>query len=444
MFSFIGGLQRTGLTPTHTSRIIITMSIAARRMRRHQRSAAGSSGTKWLTRQGTTIYEGTHPWRSAGCNCNWLGLRESNQQYPSHMQIDTIVNECARLGLRFLRSHTLGVSAGLPQQLVTGINANGSLNWNATAWEPIDYTIKKCRDNNIRLCIPFTDMYNWYQGGKDWWVQQAFVHQGSSGIPSSFVVNGNTVTGINSFTPNNDAISNGDPQYKEISLQFYRNAWIRNAWINNYVVPWFRHVNQYTGIANKDEPMIAFAQAGNELSDASDRYDNDAGASGIAWHSQFSAAVKAVSPRVLVIDPYGAIARWGGDLNYSAGRNDPNTDCFDMHLYGPSTCYAPGFPASQAAIAASYGKALVFGEYTMVSNFASLGTVTSALGEIEQNSGIVADAFWAMYTTDEQYGHGAPDSEDTAYVAGQDATWASTMITHGTDMYGAGPGVLRP
>lgn len=382
--------------------------------------------TGWVTRQGTQLYLGNALWRGAGANCHWLGLRESNQQYPSHSMIDEVLDGAVAMGVTVIRSHTLGISAGLQQQLVTAINADGSLVWNQAAWEPIDYAVAACRQRGIRLMVPFTDQYNYYHKGKQWWVEQAFIRQSSSGIPSTYTYDGKTETGVHSFDAASGSV--GDTaRYTIISQQFYRNQWIRNAWINNYVVQWFQHVNQYTGVANKSEPMIAFAQAGNELWDSGDEWPNHAGADGIAWHAQFSAAVKAVAPRVLIVDPKG-----NGDILHGPGAHDQNTDIMDYHLYGTSQTYASGFVTGQADKAVSLGKAMVFAEYPIVQP-----AVDVALGEIERHPAAAFGQFWAIYIQSEN--HGGSFGEDTAYVIGQNETWRSRFATHAAVMTGTTP-----
>lgn len=381
---------------------------------------------EWLTKNGTQLYLGTTIWRGAGLNCHWLGLRESNQQYPSHSMIDEALDGAVAMGATVIRAHTLGISAGLPQQLVTATRADGSLLWNTTAWEPIDYAIAACRTRGIRLLIPFTDQYNYYHKGKQWWVEQAFIHQSSSGIPSTYTYDGTTETGVHSFDAASGSVG-GSSRYTVISQQFYRNSWIRTAWLNNYVVEWFKHINQYTQVAYKDEPTIAFAQAGNELWDSGDEWPNHAGADGIAWHAEFSATVKTVAPHVLVVDPKG-----NGDITHGPGVHDANTDIMDYHLYNANQSYAAGFVTSQANKAAALGKVMVFAEYPIIPSM-----LATPFAEIETASNVAFDQFWALYITSEN--HGGTFGEDTAYVVGQDESWRNRYAIHASIMTGTSP-----
>lgn len=392
----------------------------------HTQTGGGGTGSPdWVTRTGTALYLNGQRWRGAGMNWHWAGLRESNLQYPTHVQIDAVLDEAASMNARVIRAHTLGISAGLSNQLVTAIAADGTLTWNNAAWEPIDYVIAGCRSRGIRLWVPFTDIANYYHHGRGWWVERAFMHQAQSGIPSTYVYNdGNTTeNGVTSYTTSSGGFS-GSARDKAIQQQFYRNAWIRNAFINNYVKAWFQHTNQYTGVANKDEPMVAFAQGGNELWDSGDKWPDHAGADGLAWSAQFSAAVKSVSPNCLVIDSTGAD---GVDLNYASGRNDPNTDMLDYHLYNSGQAMQAGYVAGFAATAASFGKAQVFGEYPYTN-----GGIETALGEMESTSAVGFGLFWAIYTTDENHNSGGVD--DTVYVVGQNGAWKTRFQTHAAVM----------
>ena len=398
--------------------------------RRLMRAAAGSRLTPvapgsptWITRTGTSLFLNGSRWRGAGIDWHWAALRETNLQYPTHLQIDTVLNEAVSMNARVIRAHTLGISAGLANQLVTSTNADGSLVWNTAAWEPIDYVIAGCRSRGLKLWIPFTDQFNYYHKGKQWWVEQAFVHQAQSGIPSTYTYSGTTETNVTSFDAASGTVASS-ARYKIISQQFYRNTWIKNAWINNYVTPWFQHVNQYSGVANKDEPAVAFAQGGNELWDSGDQYPDHAGVDGIAWAAQFSAAVKAVSPQVLVIDPQGAD---GVNINNAPGRNDANTDMLDYHLYNNHNDFYAGYVTTLAATANSWNKVAVYGEYPFIRN-----GIDTLLSEIETTGGVAFSGFWAIYTTDE--GHTSGGVDDTVYVVGGNSAWKSRFQTHAAIM----------
>ena len=379
----------------------------------------GTGATDWISRTGTALYLNGSPWRGAGINWHWAALRETNLQYPTHAQIDTVLDEAVSMNARVIRAHTLGISAGLSNSLVTSVNADGSLVWNNAAWEAIDYVIAGARQRGLKLWIPFTDQFNYYHLGKQWWVQQAFIRRATSNIPSTYTYGGTTENNVTSFDPASGTVS-GSARYKIISQQFYRNAWIKNAWLNNYVVPWFNHVNQYSGVANKNEPAVAFAQAGNELWDCGDQYADHAGADGIALMTAFSAAVKSVSPNILVIDSLGAD---GVNNDYAPGRNDPNTDMFDYHLYNNGAKMNAGYVAGLASKAAAFGKVQVFGEYP----YTNAGIAT-ALSEMQTTANVGFGAFWAIYTNDE--GHSGGSVDDTVYVVGQNAGWKSQFSAH--------------
>jgi hypothetical protein len=377
----------------------------------------GSNG--WITRQNTQLYLNNAVWRGAGTNWHWMGIRESNLQYPSHAQIETVVNDCADMSFNVIRAHSSGISYGnSPLQLAQGVNADGSIVWNNDAWEPIDYAVSKMKERGIFLWALWTDMYYYYQGGKAWWVKQAFLHQAESQIPTTY--SGNTVNYDNFNTSYSE-----DALHKEVCLQFYKNAWIRNAWINNYVVGWFNHVNQYTSTANKNEPTIAFAQGGNELWDAGTQYPDHANDAGVTWQAQFSAAVKGVSPNCLVIDSIGT----DGQSNmYAPGRNDPNTDILDTHFYDPSS-YTAEHVTEITNMATMINKPMAYGEYSF--SHPGINTLMTAF---ENTPGACMDLWWAIYTLDEQHGHGGTDS---AYqISGTNADKKPMFTDHARRMRG--------
>lgn len=379
--------------------------------------------TNWIRRNGTTLTLSGQQWRGAGMDWHWAALRETNLQYPTHAMIDTVLNEAVSMGARVVRAHTLGISAGLSNQLVTSTNPDGSLVWNPAAWEPIDYVISGCKTRGLKLWIPFTDQFDYYHKGKQWWVEQAFIHQAQSAIPSTYTYDSTTENNVHSFDASSGTVASSS-RYKIISQQFYRNAWIKNAWITNYVVPWFNHVNHYSGIANRNESAVAFAQAGNELWDSGDEYPDHAGIDGIVWAAQFSAAVKGVSPNVLVIDPQGAD---GVNIDNAPGRDDSNTDILDYHLYNNHNDISSGYVLGLAAKANSWNKVAVYGEYPFTRN-----GIDYALSEMESTSGVSFGCFWAIYTSDE--GHTSGGVDDTVYTVGQNGAWKSRFQTHSAIM----------
>jgi hypothetical protein len=395
-------------------------------------TAVLNAPTNRITRVGTQLYKNGTVFRTSGTNIHWLGLRETTLGYPTHAMIDEVLDHAVAIGAKMIRAHTLGISAGLVNSLITGINADGSLVWNNAAWEPIDYAIAGCRSRNIHLSIPFTDQFDYYHKGKAWWVQQAFINQASSGIPSTYTYNGTTETGVTSFTPGSNGTPSvaNSPRYKIITQQFYRNTWIKNAFINNYVKVWFQHVNQYSLVANKDEPAVAAVQMGNEMWDSGDQYGDHAGADGIACVTQFSAAVKSVAPLCLVIDPLGAD---GVDNNYAPGRNDDNTDAMDNHLYNNHQPLPSGKVTAQAAVVNSFGKVAVFQEHPEGGTGAG-SNIAVALSEFEQNAGIAFGLFWATYITSE--GHSGNGVDDTVYTVGQNFDWKAQFSAHAAVMNG--------
>ncbi|MEJ0073268.1 MAG: hypothetical protein WDN27_04290 [Candidatus Saccharibacteria bacterium] len=137
--------------------------------------------------------------RFAGCNVYWLGCDDNIRNvgtptYPTNYRAAQALTTAASMGLKVVRSHTLGISLGSTYSVETALDT-----FNDAAFEPIDYAIWQASLLGLRVIIPLIDMYRYYTGGK--W---NFVHwyAGPNDCP-----NGDFETDISGWSPSGLAIA---------------------------------------------------------------------------------------------------------------------------------------------------------------------------------------------------------------------------------------------
>ena len=336
----------------------------------------------FITRIGSQLIQDGAPFRFAGANMHWLGLLD-NGTYPTFAQIDQVFTDAKAMGFTVVRAHTLGVSLGCPNCVEPTLNQ-----FNPLAFRTIDYAIQKARANGIYLVIPLTDNWHYYHGGKhtftDW-----------------------------------RGISNEDA--------FYTNSSVISDF-RAYVAHLILHVNQFTGIALKDDPTILGWESGNELiSEPS------------AWVESLAQYVKSIDPNHLFVD-----GRQG--QVYIDGKQEqedtfvhldpehlanPSVDIYQGHSYPPDAPWA----ITDALAAKEYGKVYIVGEYAW-NNLGGSGyggtPLTAFLSAIEStDNNISGDLLWDMYPADlmgDQYTFHYPgDTQDMRDRATQLVSHAASM-----------------
>lgn len=248
------------------------------------------------------------PFVPVGFNAYWLGFTEE-YTYPPTSHVDEIFTAAVSIGATVIRSHTVGFSSGSPNSLRPSDNT-----LNPVAWDPIDYAIYKATETGVKLLIPMTDAYSYYHGSYgDFCATQ--------GIPKD---------------------------------EFWTNPDVRNDF-KQYLSVWLDHVNQYTGIKNKDSPAIFALELGNELGNIRE----GAGSTSVPtqeWISDIVAWIKSIDQNHLVMP--GTDEALGGPVS-----NDfaiPELDVFSAHFYG--TDYSRiDYGADTSA---GLGKPYIIGEYS--------------------------------------------------------------------------------
>lgn len=130
-------------------------------------NAVNYARNSYVYRDGTTLKLLGEKYTTSGSNVYWLGLDENvippagepfyapfNASYPSQGRITEIMNTMVTLGMKVIRSQTLGVSTGNPLSLMPELGR-----WNEEAFDSIDWTVWQARQHGLRIVVPLTDNY---------------------------------------------------------------------------------------------------------------------------------------------------------------------------------------------------------------------------------------------------------------------------------------------
>jgi hypothetical protein len=344
-------------------------------------SSPSSSG--WVTRQGSSLLLGGQPFRFSGANIYWLGLDENDGGigYPTHFRIDDALRTAVDLGATVVRSHTLGISVG------TSLSVEPALNqFNDAAFASMDYAIERAGQLGLHLIIPLTDGNTpcFYHGCIRTFVD--WVYPGST----------------------NDGL-------------FFSDGSVISAF-EAYLSHLLNHVNQYTGIAYKNDPTIMAWESGNELDDGT--------STTTTWLSTISSYLKSIDPQHLVMD-----GGWTMDASRLAL---PNVDLYTRHHYNNGWYYPGG---SGTAIsdddyygcqAAAAGKVYIVGEYDWTEQNGAPLQLATYLPNVQTatcSSGVHAvtgDLYWSLFGHLDSYGFEQHTDGYTLHYGG-DAGWMRTQ-----------------
>ena len=237
--------------------------------------------------------------RFGGANIYWLGLYSNigNVHYATDFQIKDALQTAADMGVTVVRSHTLGISVGNPLSVEPKLGQ-----FNAKAFDTIDYSIYEAHKLGIRLIIPLTDNWHYYEGSYHTFTQWL-------GLPSS---------------------------------DFYTSPKAIAAF-EQYISHLLNHVNPYTKLAYKNDPTVMAWELGNELNGMTP-----------SWIEKISSFIHNLAPHQLI----AAGQQYGVN---PATLTAPDVNIVDCHYYPPLE--TDSFIESNAAQVAKAGKVFIAGEY---------------------------------------------------------------------------------
>ena len=330
----------------------------------HVSGTSARTADSWVTKSGSGLTLDAQPWRFTGVNMYWLGLDDNVRDdkgptYPTHALVDNGLNAAVKLGARVVRSTTLGVSVGSPRSVEPTLG-----HVNKAAFDSIDYAVAAARKRGLRLMIPLTDQWHYYEGGKHTFT----AWRGHADLPGQTVATG---------------------EQRDIEYNFYTDPTVI-ADFHRYISTLLDHVNPLTGLRLGDDPTIAIWETGNELWDAPP-----------TWTEQTAAYIKTQAPRALVAD--GSVAS-GAQVDANARSDLPHVDIIDAHYYPRQ----PDKARADAQLSVDNGKVYIVGEYPL-----SGSGLASWLAQLAQDQHVAGDLAWSLLP---QGASGEPEPHSDGYT----------------------------
>lgn len=293
-----------------------------------------STSNAFVTVRNSNFYNGNQPFVPVGFNAYWLGLDE-NFDYPSKTRIEEMFRVAKAMSATTIRSHTLGHSSGNVKSL---LRPDGKIN--KAAWKPIDTALLLARKYDIRLIVPFTDNYWWYNGNYGDFATRR-------NLPKS---------------------------------EFWTNPVLINDF-KVYIRTWLNHVNPLTKIAYKNDPYILMLETGNELGNIRNEGNSVPPRS---WIENITRFIRSIDKNHLILD--------GSDesLGQSDNFNIPTINVFSKHYYGEDPISMQDASRRSAAV----GKPLIIGEYNSHAS-------ESWLKNMEGDKNVKGTFFWSMFGHDD-------------------------------------------
>ena len=289
--------------------------------------------------------------RFSGSNIYWGGLDNNARtgiNYPTSFRVDSALQTMVDMGETVVRCQTCGISSGSPLSVEPYLGG-----FSQSALRHIDYFIAQAQRYGLKVVIPFTDSYSYYVGSYCDYTN--WLHLSSrSNCPSP--------RAVSAFYDDPKAI----------------------AAFEKYIGVLLNHVNDYTGVPNKDNPAIMAWETGNEL-----QYGAGGPAELSRWTGRISAFIRSMDKNHLIMD--GSFYLDTGDLKL------PNVDVIDRHYY-PLQVRNLSQDAGRAAAA---GKPMVAGEYAW-NDAVQLG---SFLAGIQENPAIAGDMYWDLQPQNDFFGY---------------------------------------
>ncbi len=298
-----------------------------------------SSTSAFVTRSGAILELAGQPFRFGGANIEWLGLAgygpadPSGPHLPSHYEIDDALTTAKEMGVRVVRSQTMGDSVGCDLCLEPALGQ-----FNQAAFERIDYALRSASDRGIKV-IPTIVGDDARAGGTGC----VYLRWRGISVPDC------TIIDMAPFWTDQTVIGDVEEHIKAL----------------------LDHVNVYTGVAYKDDPTIL----GWDLLNG--------GGSPTPWTRQIAQYVRSLDPNHLILS---------GAANVGLAAVDVCVSFVYPHWNLPLSFVQNWIDACRSA-----GKPYIVYEYGWdTTNFPTRPSLSGFLARLRSDPEIVGDAFWAL------------------------------------------------
>jgi mannan endo-1,4-beta-mannosidase len=332
-------------------------------------AAAAQSGQndEFVRRSGSKLVLAEKEFRYSGPNIEWLGLEAygphdpAGPRYPSHFEVDDVLDTAKEMGARVVRSQTLGdsVNCDLCIEPRPGV-------FNPNAFASVDYAIKAAHDRGLRLIVTLGgDCADCELSGPG----QYLLWKGTRDIKRFFA----------------------DP---EVIASF-----------EAHIAAVLNHKNALTGIAYKDDPTILAWENCNLCG------------IGLVWTARglnldpYWPWIDTIGHFIKSIDPHHLYLDNSGFFAYAPNALNAETPDIVTSEYYPHWDFKSGGHttwekfAQHADLVTSHGKVYVVNEYGWdPTNWNSREEFKALLQGWENNSKISGDSYWALLGHNERFG----------------------------------------
>ena len=329
----------------------------------------------FVTRSGSGLRLAGAPFRFGGANVEWLGLAgygpadPSGPHYPSHFEVDDALATASEMGVRVVRSQTMGDSVGCEQCIEPALGQ-----FNPAAFERIDFALRAARDRGMKI-IPTIVGDDASAGGTGC----VYLRWRGIDVPGCSIVN------MDPFWTNQTVI--GD--------------------VEQHIRALLDHVNVYTGVAYKNDPTIL----GWDLLNG--------GGSPTPWTRQIARYVRSLDRHHLILS---------GAANAGLAAVDACVSFVYPHWSLPLAVVQGWIDSCRSA-----GKPYIVYEYGWdVTNFPTRPSLGRFLSTLRADPEIAGDAFWALEAHADGHGW-MPIPADTSNPAiartGESGQWWAMYYT---------------
>ena len=301
----------------------------------------------FVTRSGPRLYVAGRPFRFGGANIEWLGLAgygpfdPNGPHFPSNYEIDDAMATAREMGVKVVRSQTMGDSVGCDHCIEPALGQ-----FNQDAFERIDYALKSARAHGIKI-IPTIVGDDARAGGTGC----VYLRWRGISIPNCSLVD-------------------MPPFWEDQTV-------IRD--VEEHIKALLNHVNVYTRVAYKDDPTIL----GWDLLNG--------GGSPAPWTRQIVQYVRSLDSRHLILS---------GPVNAGLREVDVCVSFVYPHWFQPLASLKQGIAKCRKA-----RKPFLAYEYGWdQTNYPTLRGLRAFLGSLENSPAIAGDAFWALQAHNDGHG----------------------------------------
>lgn len=329
----------------------------------------------FVQRSGDSLTLAGKPYRFGGANIEWLGLVRygpedpAGPHYASNFEIDDALTTAKEMGVRVVRSQTMGDSVGCALCLEPALGQ-----FNQAAFERIDYALRAARTRGIKV-IPTIVGDDAQDGGTGC----VYLHWREIDVPNCSLIN------MDPFWTDQTVLGDVEAHVKAL----------------------LDHVNVYTGVAYKDDPTIL----GWDLLNG--------GGSPTPWTRQIAQYVRSLDPNHLILS---------GANNVGLTAVDACVSFVYPHWSLPLSFVQNWIDTCRAA-----GKPYIVYEYGWdVTNFPTRPSLAAFLAALRAQPEISGDAFWALQAHADGHGWmpvPADTTDPTIARTGESGQWWALYYT---------------